>query len=91
CNFDKLFTGILFHILGEIGGALLKACIKVIELRDRENSVFVTSVKLAKLCGVSLDTAKRALKALVDKKVLQPLTARGGAYRLNTKVVFIHQ
>ncbi|WP_281739620.1 replication/maintenance protein RepL, partial [Helicobacter suis] len=73
------------------GGALLKACIKVIELRDRENAVYITGAKLAKLCDISQHTAKRALKALVDKKVLQPLTARGGAYRLNTKVVFIHQ
>ncbi|WP_104639715.1 replication/maintenance protein RepL [Helicobacter bizzozeronii] len=88
CNFDKLFTGMLFHILGEIGGALLRACVKVIELRDRENSVFVTSVKLAKLCDVSLDTAKRALKILVEKKVLQPLTARGGAYRVNGNMIF---
>ncbi|WP_163556327.1 replication/maintenance protein RepL [Helicobacter suis] len=88
CNFDKLFTGMLFHILGEIGGALLKACVKVIELRDRENSVFITGEKLAKLCGISLDTAKRALKTLVEKNVLQPLTARGGAYRVNGNMIF---
>ncbi|WP_104685797.1 replication/maintenance protein RepL [Helicobacter suis] len=88
CNFDKLFTGILFHVLGEIGGAMLTACVKVLELRDRENSVFITAEKLAKLCDVGLMTAKRALKALVEKNVLQPLTARGGAYRVNGDMIF---
>ncbi|WP_158656514.1 replication/maintenance protein RepL, partial [Helicobacter suis] len=88
CNFDKLFTGILFHILGEIGGALLKACIKVIELRDRENAVYITGAKLAKLCDISQLTAQRALKTLIEKNVLQPLTAHGGAYRVNGDMIF---
>ncbi|WP_104639716.1 replication/maintenance protein RepL [Helicobacter bizzozeronii] len=77
--------------MNDMSITMLKACIKVIELRDRENSVFVTGEKLAKLCGISQLTAQKALKTLVEKKVLQPLTAHGGAYRLNTKVVFIHQ
>ncbi|WP_281739616.1 hypothetical protein, partial [Helicobacter suis] len=72
-NIDEnaLLAGFVIHDIikdgtNDMSITMLKACIKLVELRDRENSVFVTSVKLAKLCGVSLDTAKRALKALVD-------------------------
>ncbi|WP_034377241.1 hypothetical protein [Helicobacter suis] len=88
-EFDKnkfLATLILHDLIKEgVSTAILRTCVKIIELRQG-NNIFYTAHKIAELCNVSQLTAQKALRTLVEKNILQPLTPSGGAYRLKNIV-----
>jgi len=85
-DFDKIFSGILLSVLGEISGKRAKVILHLIERRNiKDNSVIVNQKALSSELRFSRDTIFKALKFAYDKKIL--LKANGITY-VNPDIVF---
>lgn len=79
----------LQHILNSIdliGNQKTKLAFWIIEHLNKENQLIMTQRKIAENAGISIDTVRLTMKALMDSNFL--IKINSGAYMVNPDVIF---
>ncbi len=85
-NFHKLWIGHIINSLDLIGNQKVKLAFWIIENLNRENQLIMTYRQIAEKSGISLDTVRRTMTALIESNFLKKIN--NGAYQINPDVIF---
>lgn len=85
-NFHKFWLSSVIQSLDLIGNQKIKLAFWLMENMNSENEITLTQRQIAKESGISLDTVRRTIKALVDSDFLK--RKNWGCYAVNPELVF---
>ena len=85
-NFHKIWLSHIINSMELIGNQKTKLAFWILDNLDKENQLIMTYRQIAKKSGISLDTVRVTMKALIDSEFLQKINS--GAYRVNPDVIF---
>ena len=85
-NFHKIWLTHIINSLDLIGNQKTRLAFWILDHLDRENKLTMTYRQIAEKSGISLDTVRVTMKALIDSNFLQRINQ--GAYRVNPEVIF---
>lgn len=85
-NFHKLWLGHILQSIDLIGNQKTKLAFWILEHLDSENQLVMTQRRIAEKSGISLDTVRLTMKALMESNFLVKINS--GAYRVNPDVMF---
>lgn len=85
-NFHKIWLEHIINSLDLIGNQKTKLAFWILDNLDRENKLTMTYRQIAEKSGISLDTVRVTMKALIESNFLQRINQ--GAYRVNPDTVF---
>ena len=85
-NFHKVWLQHILNSIDLIGNQKTKLAFWIIEHLNKENQLIMTQRKIAENAGISIDTVRLTMKALMDSNFL--IKINSGAYMVNPDVVF---
>lgn len=85
-NFHKLWISHIINSLDLIGNQKVKLAFWIIENLNKENQLIMTYRQIAEKSGISLDTVRRTMTALIESNFLVKIN--NGAYQVNPDVIF---
>ncbi len=85
-NFHKIWLEHIINSLDLIGNQKTRLAFWILDNLDRENKLTMTYRQIADKSGISLDTVRVTMKALIESNFLQRINQ--GAYRVNPDTVF---
>lgn len=85
-NFHKVWLQHILNSIDLIGNQKTKLAFWIIEHLNKENQLIMTQRKIADKTGMSLDTVRLTMKALMDSDFL--IKINSGAYMVNPDVIF---
>lgn len=85
-NFHKIWLGHIIQSIDIIGNQKTKLAFWLIEQMDKENKVCMTLRQMSEKTGISLETVRLTIKALVDSNFL--VKHNLGVYKINPEVIF---
>ena len=85
-NFHKLWLRNILTTVDLIGNQKMKLAFWIIEHLDYENKLIYSYEQMAKETGISLDTVKRTMKALMECNFLKKKF--GGCYIVNPDMLY---
>lgn len=85
-NFHKVWLQHILNSIDLIGNQKTKLAFWIIEHLNKENQLIMTQRKIAEKAGMSIDTVRLTMKALMDSNFL--IKINSGAYMVNPDVVF---
>lgn len=85
-NFHKIWLEHLIRSIELIGNQKLKVAFHIIDNLDRDNRFISTYRKIADSTGVSIDTVKLTIKALIESDFLKKIQV--GVYQVNPDIIF---
>ncbi len=85
-NFHKIWLEHIINSLDLIGNQKTKLAFWILDNLDRENKLTMTYRQIADKSGISLDTVRVTMKALIESNFLQRINQ--GAYRVNPDTIF---
>lgn len=85
-NFHKIWLQHILNSIDLIGNQKTKLAFWIIENLNKENQLIMTQRKIAEKSGVSSDTVRLTIKALMDSNFLVRINS--GAYMVNPEVIF---
>lgn len=85
-NFHKLWLSHIINSLDLIGNKKVKLAFWIIEHLNKENQLIMTYRQIAEGSGISLDTVRVTMAALIESNFLIRLNQ--GAYQVNPDVIF---
>ena len=85
-NFHKIWLEHLIRSIELIGNQKLKVAFHIIDNLDRDNRFISTYPKIADSVGVSIDTVKKTIKALIESDFLKKIQV--GVYQVNPDIIF---
>ena len=85
-NFHKLWISHIINSLDLIGNQKVKLAFWIIENLNKENQLIMTYRQISEKSGISLDTVRRTITALIDSNFL--VRINNGAYQVNPDVIF---
>lgn len=85
-NFHKIWLEHIINSLDLIGNQKTRLAFWILDNLDRENKLTMTYRQIAEKSGISLDTVRVTMKALIESNFLQRINQ--GAYRVNPDTVF---
>ena len=85
-NFHKVWLQHILNSIDLIGNQKTKLAFWIIEHLNKENQLIMTHRKIAENAGISIDTVRLTMKALMDSNFL--IKINSGAYMVNPDVVF---
>ena len=86
CNFHKLWLGHIIESLDMIGNQKINLCLWILENLNRDNMLLYTYRQMADKTGISLDTVRLTMKALIESNFLT--RHNSGCYIVNPDVIF---
>ena len=86
CNFHKLWLGHIIESLDMIGNQKINLCLWIMEHLDRENKLCYTYRQMSDKTGISLETVRQTMKALIESNFLT--RHNSGTYIVNPDVIF---
>lgn len=85
-NFHKVWLQHILNSIDLIGNQKTKLAFWIIEHLNKENQLIMTQRKIAEKAGMSIDTVRLTMKALMESNFL--IKINSGAYMVNPDVVF---
>jgi len=85
-NFHKVWLEHIIHSMDLIGNQKTRLAFWIIENLDRENQLVMTQRKIAEKTGISLETVRQTMKALMESDFIVKINS--GAYRINPEKIF---
>lgn len=85
-NFHKVWLQHILNSIDLIGNQKTKLAFWIIEHLNKENQLTMTQRQIAQKSGISLDTVRLTMKALLDSNFL--VKQNMGVYMVNPDVVF---
>lgn len=85
-NFHKVWLQHILNSIDLIGNQKTKLAFWIIEHLNKENQLIMTQRKIAEKAGISIDTVRLTMKALMESNFL--IKINSGAYMINPDVVF---
>lgn len=85
-NFHKVWLEHIIHSMDLIGNQKTRLAFWIIENLDKENQLVMTQRKIAEKTGISLETVRQTMKALMETDFLVKINS--GAYRINPDKIF---
>ena len=85
-NFHKVWLGHILNTIELIGNQKTKLAFWIIDHLNKENQLIMTQRKIAEQTGISLETVRKTMKALMDSNFL--LKINSGAYMVNPDALF---
>lgn len=85
-NFHKVWMHNIVMALDLIGNQKTKLAFWIIDNLNKENQLIMTYRQIAEKSGISLDTVRVTMKALIDSNFLRRINQ--GAYCVNPEVLF---
>lgn len=85
-NFHKVWLQSIINSIDLIGNQKTKLAFWIIDNLNKENQLIMTYRQIAKKSGISLDTVRVTMKALMDSNFIRKIN--NGAYCVNPDVLF---
>ena len=85
-NFHKLWLSHILQTIDLIGNQKTKLAFWILDNLNTENQLIMTQRKISEKSGISLDTVRLPIKALMESNFLIKISS--GAYRVNPEVLF---
>ena len=85
-NFHKVWLEHIINSLDLIGNQKTKLAFWILGQLDRENKLTMTYRQISAKSGISLDTVRITMRALLESNFLERINQ--GAYRVNPDIVF---
>lgn len=85
-NFHKIWLQSIINSIDLIGNQKTKLAFWIIDNLNRENQLIMTYRQIADKSGISLDTVRVTMKALIDSNFIRKIN--NGAYCVNPDVLF---
>lgn len=85
-NFHKVWLQHILNSIDLIGNQKTKLAFWIIENLNKENQLIMTQRKIAENTGISIDTVRLTMRALMDSNFLVKINS--GAYMVNPDVIF---
>ena len=85
-DFHKIWLGHVINSLDLIGNQKTKLAFWILDNLDRENKLTMTYRQIADKSGISLETVRITMQALIDSNFIQRVNM--GVYRVNPETVF---
>ena len=85
-NFHKLWLSHILQTIDLIGNQKTKLAFWILDNLNTENQLIMTQRKISEKSGISLDTVRLTIKALMESNFLIKISS--GAYRVNPEVLF---
>lgn len=85
-NFHKLWLEHIIHSMDIIGNQKIRLAFWLIDNMNGDNQITMTQRQMAQKSGISLDTVRITIKALLDSNFLVKVNM--GVYQINPEVIF---
>lgn len=85
-NFHKIWLEHIIHSMDIIGNQKIRLAFWLLDQMNSENQITMTLRQMAEKSGISLDTVRKTIKALIESNFL--IRYNTGVYQINPDVIF---